>query len=59
MANEERIYSESYKRKQFSIRKLEEKKWMWQVHGVGAKPSFCNSKEKAIAQAKEAIDRER
>lgn len=59
MVNEEKIYSESYKGKQFSIRKLEEKKWMWHVHGVGAKPSFCNSKEKAVVQAKEAIDREK
>ena len=58
MANEEKTYIETYKGKQFSIRKLEEKKWMWQIHGIGAEPNFCNSEEKAIAQAREAIDKE-
>lgn len=57
MANEKKIYRESYRGKQFSIRKLEERKWMWYVHGVGARPSFCSSKDKAVTQAREAIDR--
>lgn len=41
----EQSYIEGYKGKQFSIRKFEENKWMWHVHGVGATPDFCNSKE--------------
>lgn len=56
-AEEKKFHIEVYRGKQFSLRKFEENKWMWHVHGIRATPSFCNSKEEAIAQAKVYIDK--